>query len=120
MATDKEEEIAKLEEQLKKLREEADQGEEGAVDDGAQAAPEAEVVVPEAMFLSEGWKEAEESEGSGMLTKVLGAIGLAVVLAIFSQVPIGQDDYSKYSEVKASTGTIDLGDINRARNAGDL
>lgn len=124
MASDKEEEIAKLEDQLRKLKAEAaEEGEQppsdpnGAVD----AAAEAEEVVPEGMFLSEGWKEVEEesSEGSGGLTNILGAVGLALFLAIFSQIPIGQEDYSKYSSVTA-TERIDLGDLNRARQSSDL
>jgi hypothetical protein len=74
------------------------------------------------VFLSERWKEEEVSSegGSGGLTTILGVIGLAVVLAFFSQVPLGQEDLSKYSAIKAPTTSIDLGDLNRARNDSDL
>jgi hypothetical protein len=72
--------------------------------------------------LSEGWKEKEatESGGSGGLTGIIGAVALVLGLIAFSQVPIGQEDLSKYSAIKAPTEQIDLGDLNRARNAGDL
>lgn len=137
MSDDREDEIAKLEEKLRKLREEAtqddgDQQSEAAsvtdvngadVNGVSTSSEESEAVVPEAMFLSEGWKEgdgAELEEGSGTIKTVLSAIGFAVFLAVFSQIPIGQEDYSKYSAVKAQTEKIDLGDLNRARQTGDL
>jgi hypothetical protein len=91
------------------------------------------------MFLSEKWKErgaavaATQREGGGggsvggaggagnaggVLTSVLGVVAVAVLLAVFSQVPIGQENLSKYSAIKAPTELIDLGDLNRARNSG--
>ena len=114
---DKEQEIAKLEEQLRKLKAEAAEEGEQTSPNGTAVTP-AEEVVPEAMFLSEGWKEVENeesSEGSGTLKTVLSAVGLAVFLAVFSQIPVGQEDYTKYSAVKANTEKIDLGDRNRTR-----
>ena len=93
----KEEEIAKLEEQLRQLKAEQDSTEDivtAQVDENSKTE-EAEEVVPESMFLSEGWKtqegEATESEGSSGFGNILGAIGLAVFIAIFSQIPIGQE-----------------------------
>ena len=118
----KEDEIAKLEEQLKKLKNEAatyiDQPEE------KQPAPEPAEEVPIELFLSEQWKEQEAAgsaeEGGGGLTTILAGVGLALFLVLFSQVPIGQEDLSKYSAIKAPTEQIDLGDLNRARKSGDL
>jgi hypothetical protein len=121
----KEEEIAQLEEQLKKLKEEKSTAQEKVAVapkvDNAQPEEEQEEV-PDNVFLSERWKEEETSSegGGGGLTTILGAIGLAVVLAFFSQVPVGQEDLSRYSAIKAPTSQIDLGDLNRARNEGDL
>lgn len=90
------------------------------------------------MFLSEGWKEArsnydpgntatrkrqEEEQGSliGTVAKVAGGI---LALIIFSQIPLGQEDLSKYSAIKSgpATSTIDLGDINsvKGQSSGDL
>jgi hypothetical protein len=125
----KDEEIAKLEEQLKKLKEDkaSELLLETAPQNGEIIAP-AEPEVPLEMFLSEGWKEKEVAEtssaaggGGGVLTSILGVVALVVGLAIFSQIPIGQEDLSKYSAIKAPTEQIDLGDLNRARNGmGDL
>lgn len=123
-ANGNDEEIAKLEEQLRKLKQEASVGgsveQEPGSDDSTDLA--GEEVVSEAMFLSENWKESDtaESEESGGISPILAAIGLAVVLAVFAQVPIGQEDLSKYSAIKAPTEQIDLGDLNRARQSGDL
>jgi len=83
------------------------------------------------MFLSEGWKDArssydpkntatvtrkteEDSAAFGLVAKIVGGI-LAVVL--FSQIPVGQEDLSKYSNIKSSAPkvSIDLGDINRVK-----
>eukprot|EP00980_Cylindrotheca_fusiformis_P012320 scaffold3015_cov122-Cylindrotheca_fusiformis.AAC.15 len=124
-SSEKDEEIAKLEAQLQKLKEEATTVEASAkvveTDPKAAAAADEneEETIPESMFLSENWKEkdSEEEPSISLLTPILGAIGLAVFLAIFSQIPIGQEDYSKYSAVNAPTAMerIDLGDLNRAR-----
>lgn len=139
-SNNKDEEIARLEEQLRKLKEEQGidsddgtisspptQAEEG----GEVESPVAEEV-PLELFLSEKWKEGEVSNGNdgedgdggggigGAATGILGAVGLAIFLAFFSQVPIGQEDLSKYSAIKAPTEQIDLGDLNRARNSGDI
>ena len=121
----KEEEIAKLEEQLKKLKEE--QAEESAIPEiepNVNGKQEPEEEVPIELFLSERWKEEEATSsgegGGGGLTGILGVIGLALFFALFSQVPIGQEDLSKYSAIKAPTEQIDFGDLNRSRNSGDL
>jgi len=83
------------------------------------------------MFLSEGWKEAksgydpkktatvvrktEEQESTfGLIAKVVGAL---VAVLVFSQIPVGQEDLSKYSAIKSGPvkTSIDLGDINRVK-----
>jgi hypothetical protein len=119
----KEEAIEKLEEQLRKLREEGPGDEVDS--DAMNVAEPNEEIVDEAMFLSEYWKEgdATESEASSGFSPILGAVGLAglaILLAFFAQVPIGQEDLSKYSVIKAPTEQLDLGDLNRARQSGDL
>jgi hypothetical protein len=119
----KDEEIAKLEERLKELKEENSSEEipENFPPSGV-TAQEAERDVPIEMFLSEGWKEKEAGQsnggggGGGALTSILGVAALVIGLAMFSQIPIGQEDLSKYSAIKAPTERIDLGDLNRGRN----
>jgi hypothetical protein len=123
----KDEEIAKLEERLKELKEENSSEEipENFPPSGV-TAQETERDVPIEMFLSEGWKEKEagqsngggggSSGGGGALTSILGVAALVIGLAMFSQIPIGQEDLSKYSAIKAPTERIDLGDLNRGRN----
>lgn len=156
----KDDEIAKLEEQLRKLKEE--KGTEVSPANASETQEEATTVTTTAaattttktaedddeeisedeasmdMFLSEGWKEArsnydpsntatkkrqDEEQGNliGTVTKVVGAI---LALVIFSQIPVGQEDLSKYSAIKSgpATSTIDLGDNNRVKGqtSGDL
>lgn len=116
-------EIAKLEAQLQKLKEsKAEEESQVVVAQDGEMADEGEEEVPIEMFLSEGWKEQEAAEdsGGGGLTGILGVIALVIGIAVFSQIPIGQEDLSKYSAIKAPTEQIDLGDLNRARNAGDI
>jgi len=63
-------------------------------------------------MLSEQWKQSDPSQnGVGPATN--GAIVIATLLAlvIFSQIPIGQEDLSKYQGASPS-GKIDLGDLN--------
>jgi uncharacterized protein HemX len=122
-SSNKDDEIAKLEEQLKRLKEE-----KAVLEQQQQPEEELEEQVDIEMFLSEEWKEKEVAEkgtndgGAGTgLVGVLGAIALALGFVLFSQVPIGQEDLSKYSAIKAPTQQIDLGDKNRARSSiGDL
>jgi hypothetical protein len=134
-AGDKDNEIAQLEAQLRRLKEEKEAEDNAAAAsigkttisslglDSINDGPSAEEV-PIAMFLSEGWKEKEATQGEsdggggGILTSVLGAVALAVFLAVFSQVPIGQEDLSKYSVIRAPSQQIDLGDLSRARTGG--
>ncbi|KAG7337966.1 hypothetical protein IV203_034407, partial [Nitzschia inconspicua] len=86
----KDEEIARLEEQLKRLKEEkeAQEGLDASLQNGqvavtatASVAEEEEEEVSIDMFLSEGWKEKEAVESSdegsgGTLTTLLGVLAL--------------------------------------------
>jgi hypothetical protein len=116
----KEEEIAKLEEQLRRLREEnkAEQPAYGVAEDEKKFDD-----VPLDMFMTEQWKvqEAESARSGGGFSGVLYAVAAVLALALFSQVPIGQEDLSKYSVGNSPAAEqIDLGDLNRARRSGDL
>ena len=134
------EQIAKLEAELRQLK--GEQKEEPAAPT-TTVEEEDEEMLEEAsmdMFLSEGWKEAREGydpnntatitrkneeQGNlvGTVAKVVGAI---VALVVFSQIPVGQEDLSKYSAIKSGPAktTIDLGDTNRVKgqtlNANDF
>ena len=134
LQSSKEEEIAELERRLQQLKQEAAQGDMAGTPPPPAVSvtpppPPARVVedeetanVSEDFMLSEKWKESQPSEGGGGgLMGILGAVGLAVALAAFSQVPIGQENYSKYAAIDAPKEQIDLGDLNRARSStGDL
>jgi hypothetical protein len=68
-------------------------------------------------MLSESWREAdpvENGSGGGFLPTLVGGVLAIVVLALFSQVPVGQEDFSKYASVKTTT-EVDLGDLNADR-----
>lgn len=133
-----EDEIAKKEQELKIARLEAELRELKGVQDAESPETgeeyEDEEMLEEAsmdMFLSEGWKEAREGydpkntatatrqaeeQGNlvGLVAKVVGGI---VALVVFSQIPVGQEDLSKYSAIKSGPAktTIDLGDTNRVK-----
>ena len=124
----KDDEIAKLEEQLRKLKEEKEVEAETISYDSDIPVPDEDV--PLEMFLTEQWKVQQKSsavsssagdgEGGG-LTTILYAVGAVALLLLFSQVPIGQEDLSKYSVGSSpSVEQIDLGDLNRARRSGDI
>ena len=116
----KDDEIAELEEKLKQLKAEKKEEKEAAEAISEEALEE----VPLDMFLTEQWKESEReaTEGSGGgLMNVLYAVGAVLFVVLFSQIPIGQEDLSKYSVGSSPAAEqIDLGDLNRARRAGDL
>ena len=66
-------------------------------------------------MLSESWRETEAERGDGgVLAPLFGGILAVLAISAFSQVPIGQEDYSKYAAVKTST-EVDLGDLNADR-----
>jgi hypothetical protein len=58
--------------------------------------------------------EKQDDSDGNIVPKVAAALGLAVALLLFAQIPVGQEDYQKYSVSGSSTvRTIDLGDLNR-------
>mmetsp|Transcript_26444 Transcript_26444/g.39110 ORF Transcript_26444/g.39110 Transcript_26444/m.39110 type:complete len:181 (+) Transcript_26444:127-669(+) len=120
-------EIADLEKKLQELKEKKKQetaqvatmgaSEDVKTFDGSDPLKKPKVTntkEPVLEMLSESWKEGDEASSEG--SSVIVNIGLAVVaiagFAIFSQVPVGQDDYSKYSSAKSGSQRIDLGDLN--------
>lgn len=119
----KEDEIRELEEKLQKLKQEAVEEESAVVEEEIVNLNEQAVYTE---LLTEQWKEDEAGEaGEGGFLKSVGValatIGLLVGLALFSQVPIGQEDLSRYSTPNRAPSTqIDLGDLNRARQSGDV
>jgi hypothetical protein len=120
LASSKDEEIARLEEKLRQLRETDEQQQQQDEETMSKAVG---VTVPNTLeepfveMLSESWREAdpaENGESAGILAPLVGGILAIVMIAAFSQVPIGQEDYTKYSAVKTST-EVDLGDLNAVR-----
>ena len=70
-------------------------------------------------MFSERWKEAkdkvekkQQEETMGGIAKVGVAIGAIVLLGLFSQVPIGEENLMKYQDIKGNPSRIDLGDLN--------
>ena len=73
----------------------------------------------DSVMFSERWKEAKDGyltkqkesskEGIGKVGLVLGFI---VLLGVFSQVPIGEENLQKYQAVKGDSSRIYLGDLN--------
>lgn len=117
---DKEQEIAELEERLAALRDEGSGVGDAAVAEEDDELPPNTLAPdddsfdmnayrkrvanikepPPGEFLSEAWKESvEEQPGLSDTLKTLG-IGLGIVLALvaFSQIPIGDEGLTKYSE----------------------
>jgi len=117
----KAEEIAKLEEQLRKLKEEK---EEEVVDAKSKDDEEELEDITLEMFMTERWKREEAQENApkeGGFSGILYGVAAVLALALFSQVPIGQEDLSKYSTGNPGAAQqIDLGDLNRARRSGDI
>ncbi|KAL7518587.1 hypothetical protein ACHAWX_003403 [Stephanocyclus meneghinianus] len=113
---DKQAEILALEEKIRQLKEEA-QNEQVANTDEEEETEWAIMKgqTNDSVMLSERWKESDPSsntEGNSVFKNVATAIGLAVFLVIFSQVPVGQEDLQKYQDVKGTSSRIDLGDLN--------
>jgi hypothetical protein len=127
LSASKEDEIRELEERLQRLKEEAVE-EESAAEKTVVAADEEKVNLNEQAvyteLLTEQWKEGDEEQSGGGIVQSLGAalatVGLLVGLALFSQVPVGQEDLSRYSTPQTPKTQIDLGDLNRARRGGDI
>ena len=140
LKSSKDDEIAKLEEQLRKLKEEAESESEEQKssstvlqeiqpfnpDSFVGRGPAKRPIQPMEEMLSEAWKEQVEPQelrsstssqqnGGLSIPAILGGVALVLFLGFFSQVPVGQEDLSKYQAIKAST-QIDLGDINPIRS----
>lgn len=131
-ASSRDEEIAKLEEQLRQLKVDAP---DDVVTDAAEASTtksEKEIVAVQRilekvkgkdMLLSERELVDKElflnqdidSEGGSVLPSILAAVGAAVFIFLFSQVPVGNDDWTRYSTTSGPTTStrIDLGDMNQ-------
>jgi hypothetical protein len=137
----KDDEIAQLEAKLRELKEQQQQQVSRVVDeedkdsfiittttDNNKKVSVGVVTEPYVEMLTEQWKERDDSDDNGSsslspIITILGTIALTIVLGVFSQVPIGQEDLNKYSSIKSGTTTtpttqnIDLGDLNSARKS---
>jgi hypothetical protein len=129
LSSSREDEIAGLEAQLRQLKQEVNDEEGGELMEPVQTT--SRVYTPNRFdnpmsemlpaMLSESWKESDPEpqggEGIGSILPVMvGALLTVAFFVFFSQIPIGQENYSKYSAVKTSS-QIDLGDLNGARKA---
>lgn len=124
-STNRDEEIAKLQEQIRQLQEAKDEPSSDLSNEQEQVASrlvdkrsaELERVRGKDSPFTEGdlidanILEADDSSTSLNLPLVLLGIGAVIFLGLFSQVPVGQEDLSRYS-VAPPTQVIDLGDIN--------
>jgi hypothetical protein len=131
-ASSKDDEIAKLEEQLRQLRNDAPADDTSTVVAAESSKSEKEIIavqrilkkvkgkdmllteqqlVDQDLFLNQGFDD--EASGSP-LPAVLAALGAAVFLFFFSQIPVGQDEWGRYSTTSGPTTStrIDLGDMN--------
>ena len=126
----REDEIAKLEEQIRQLRAEQEMSSVTAKEQESADAQVQKLVaekrvlervsgkdllITEGTLISENLMETESAGGGNIIVTALAVVAAAVFLFFFSQVPIGQDDFSKYSATGSAgtvTKTIDLGDLN--------
>lgn len=133
MFSSREEEIAKLEEQLRKLKEDSTvvEEEEAAVeppkDDRVNQTGEPAMAAGKGdeFFFTEGDLDQQgilDSEGrdSNRLVTVGVAVAAVAFLAVFSQVPVGEENLQRYSSTAGSSSRIDLGDLNEERKKMDL
>mmetsp|Transcript_30577 Transcript_30577/g.63579 ORF Transcript_30577/g.63579 Transcript_30577/m.63579 type:complete len:177 (+) Transcript_30577:37-567(+) len=119
---DRQAEIAALEEKLRQLKQENDidsmtsssasgsfSGIESKGDDSFILEGESE----DSIMFSERWKEAETTtQEVGGLMNVALALGFVVLLTIFSQIPVGEEDLTRYQGKQGDVSRIDLGDLN--------
>lgn len=130
---DKDAEIAALEERLKQLKEPESPAVsepeptsmELTADDEDDADFDGET--EDSVMFSERWKEAKDGYltkekevtmeknmgGLANVAKVGLAVGGLVLLGLFSQVHIGEDNLQRYQDIKGSPSRIDLGDLNQ-------
>lgn len=121
-SSSREEEIAQLEEQLRRLKEEQGESDEKEAVKSKLAEVDPRVlekVQGKDMILTEqalydgNFVEDQSTEGGNIVQTALAAVVAVVFLIFFAQIPIGQEDYSKYSASPSATSrTIDLGDLN--------
>lgn len=119
-ATD--DDIAKLEAQLQQLKEErkSQQLEAPLSPELLERAQRTDMILSEQDLVSGGIVKNDEDDSSFNIGSVVaGIVGLVVIL-LFSQIPVGQDDLARYSPStgpkNAATATsIDLGDLNPSK-----
>jgi hypothetical protein len=134
-SSSREEEIAKLEQQLRELKQQQQGQDDPTVSTlNSDATPSQadkrknvvndrgvrEILPGKGMILSEQTLVESQlldnsSDGMGLGVIPAIAIGLVAVVGLFffAQVPVGQEDYMRYSAASTtSSKTIDLGDLN--------
>jgi len=125
---DKQSEIAALEERLRQLKDQ-EFSEMNTTPVGNNNLPMdftddeeygMEGETEDSIMFSERWKEAkdgyvtkqQQSSMGGGIGKVGLALGFVVLLGLFSQVPIGEENLQKYQGEKGNPSRIYLGDLN--------
>lgn len=130
----KEEEIAKLEDQLRQLRDGAAiVEEEGTAKndienqmtlkefDAARRKLEKmkgkDMLLSEQELISGGIVDGSTNDNSRGILGIVGVVAALLGLLLFAQVPVGQDELARYSATGSSTiKSIDLGDLNPDTN----
>jgi hypothetical protein len=130
----REEEIAKLEDQLRQLREGAaiveeegsaksDMEDQMTLKEFDAARRKLEKMKGKDMLLSEeelisgGIVDGSTNDNSSGLLGVVGVVAALAGLLLFAQIPVGQDELARYSATGSSTiKSIDLGDLNPDTN----
>ena len=77
--------------------------------------PGKDMILTEQDLVDSQLLDNSDSDNKGLLGVVPGiaiALAAAVALFFFAQVPVGQEDYMRYSAAPTTTKTIDLGDLN--------
>ena len=127
---DKQSEIAALEERLRQLKDQ-EFSEMNTTPVGNNNIPVdftddeeygMEGETEDSIMFSERWKEAkdgyvtkQQQSSMGGIGKVGLALGFVVLLGLFSQVPIGEENLQKYQGEKGNPSRIYLGDMNPAQ-----
>ncbi len=121
--SDKQDEIAALEQRLKELKQENptlqledDEIESTRTMDIALDEPDViEGQSDESVMFSEKWKEAKDGyitkqteSNMGGLVKAGLALGAVVLLGFFSQIPVGEDNLQKYQDILKLTIEISI------------